>query len=97
MSDNSKRRSLTDTEIKTQARYGRRSMLGMLGVGAAGSAMVLASGTGNQAQAVDIDNGVWTDRGSCPRGSGGIWTGITDADNGNLTDPGGYGRGAPYC
>ena len=49
------------------------------------------------AQAADIDNGTWTDRGSCPRGGGGAYTGATDRDNGNITDYGGYGRGAPYC
>ena len=82
MSEKKERRSLTDGEIKTTDKVGRRSLLGMLGVGAAGTAMLAASGTMNQAHAADIDNGTWTDSGSCPRGSGGIWTGLTDADNG---------------
>ena len=97
MTEDRKPKSLNDADIKTGRKVNRRSVLNMLGIGAAGSATLLASGTRNPAHAADIDNGAWTDRASCPRGTGGVWTGITDADNGNITDAGGYGRGAPYC
>ena len=61
---------------------------------AAGGVVAL---TPTAAQASDVDNGNWTDSGSCPRGGGGAYTGYTDSDNGRITDRGGYGRGAPYC
>lgn len=83
-------KTLADADITTN-RPGRRAVLGML---AAGSAVAMVPG---QAQAQDADNGNWTDAGSCPRGSGGVYTGYTDSDNGAWTDAGGYGRGSPYC
>ena len=49
------------------------------------------------AQAADADSGESADAASCPRGPGGEYTGVTDADNGTIMDNGGYGRGAPYC
>ena len=83
-------KTLSDSEITT-SRPARRAFLGLMA--ASGAAVVAPSA----AQAADIDNGTWTDRGSCPRGVGGAYTGATDRDNGNITDYGGYGRGAPYC
>ena len=83
-------KTLSDSEITT-SRPARRAFLGLMA--ASGAAVVAPSA----AQAADIDNGTWTDRGSCPRGGGGAYTGATDRDNGNITDDGGYGRGAPYC
>ncbi|MBO6603727.1 MULTISPECIES: hypothetical protein [Paracoccaceae] len=96
MSNKSKQNtnSLADSDISTQRRAGRRGFLGLM---ALGGAAVTVVGSTNQAQAADVDNGQWTDSGSCPRGSGGIFTGVTDSDNGAITDQGGYGRGAPYC
>ncbi len=83
-------KTLTDADITT-TRPARRAFLGMM---AAGGAVAMAA---TPAAAADIDNGNWTDSGSCPRGTGGTYTGYTDSDNGNRTDRGGYGRGAPYC
>lgn len=93
--------TLSDTDITTDrsaADSGRRGFLGMVAVGGA-AAGVAALGAGEaSAQVTDSDNGSWTDRGGCGRGSGGIYTGISDADNGSRgTDAGGYGRGVPYC
>jgi hypothetical protein len=91
-------KTLSDSDIKTGHQSGRRNFLGLMAVGgAAGAAAALAGGQA-QAQVTDSDNGQWTDRGGCGRGSGGVYTGLTDADNGSTgTDSGGYGRGAPYC
>lgn len=83
-------KTLTDDDIST-ARPARRNVLGLMAVG---GVVALVPTT---AQASDVDNGTWTDSGSCPRGGGGVYTGYTDRDNGNITDYGGYGRGAPYC
>ena len=84
------RKTLSDSDITT-SRPARWAVLGLI---AGGGAMVATAG---QAQAADIDNGNWTDAGSCPRGGGGGYTGYTDSDNGRITDRGGYGRGRPYC
>ncbi|MBF9029512.1 hypothetical protein HKCCE3408_03810 [Rhodobacterales bacterium HKCCE3408] len=86
------RTRLTDEEIRT-VRPGRRRALGLM---AAGSALAFVGGTAT-AQAADADNGTWTDQASCPRGNGGTYTGLTDSDDGAITDAGGYGRGAPTC
>jgi hypothetical protein len=92
--DKKPRKTLNDAEIKTERATGRRGFLGLMAAGGvAGTTMLTAT----PAAAADIDNGTWTDRGSCPRGGGGIYTGATDADNGNITDAAGYGRGGPYC
>lgn len=91
-------KTLTDTEITTERPTGRRGFLGMMAVGgAAGAAVTLGVSQAN-AQVTDSDNGQWTDRAGCGRGSGGVFTGFSDADNGSTgTDAGGYGRGRPYC
>lgn len=92
MSKNEKtgQKTLTDSDIST-ARPARRAVLGLL---AAGGVVALTPST---AQASDVDNGTWTDRGSCPRGGSRAYSGYTDSDNGAITDRAGYGRGAPYC
>jgi hypothetical protein len=90
-------KTLSDGDIKTEHNAGRRGFLGMMAVGGAAGAAAALSGGSAQAQATDVDNGNWTDRGGCGRGGGGIYTALTDADNGNITDAAGYGRGAPYC
>lgn len=90
------KKTLKDDEICT-AQCERRRMLGLIGLGAAATGAMAVSGQQAYAQGADIDNGSWTDSGSCPRGSGGAYTGVTDADDGALVDAGGYGRGAPYC
>lgn len=91
-------KTLSDSDIKTEHQSGRRRFLGLMAVGgAAGAAAALGTGRA-QAQMTDSDNGSWADRAGCGRGSGGIYTGVSDADNGSGgTDAGGYGRGAPYC
>lgn len=88
--DKTGQKTLTEADIST-ARPARRAVLGLM---AAGSVVAL---TPSAAQAADADNGNWTDRGSCPRGNPGAYTGYTDSDNGSWMDRGGYGRGAPYC
>lgn len=96
-SDDETPKTLSDNQIRTVRRTGRRGFLGLVTLGgAAGAVSVLGAGE-SQAQSTDIDNGNWTDRGGCGRGGGGLYTGITDADSGNITDAGGYGRGTPYC
>lgn len=95
MAKDGKKKTLTDAEITTDHPTNRRAVLGVMG--AAGAAAALMPGAA-QAQGTDSDNGSWTDRAGCGRGSGGFSTGITDADNGSLgTDAAGSGRGAPYC
>jgi hypothetical protein len=85
-------KTLSETDITTKRRLGRRAFLGIMAAGSVGAALMPT-----QAAAADIDNGSWTDSGSCPRGNGGAYTNLTDSDNGNITDSAGYGRGAPYC
>jgi len=89
--------SLRDDEMTSQRRTGRRSVLGLLAAGGAVAGANIMTSDAAHAQAADVDNGNWTDSGSCPRGYGGIYTAMTDSDNGAITDDGGYGRGAPYC
>lgn len=86
------RKTLSDSDITT-SRPARRAVLGLI---AGGGAMAMTA-TAGQAQAADIDTGNYADNGSCPRGSGGGFTGVSDRDNGRITDRGGYGRGRPYC
>ena len=88
-----KKKTLADSEI-TSHRPARRAFLGAMAAATVGGAAALIP---SAAHAADTDNGVWTDRGLCPRGGGGAWTGLTDSDGGAITDLSGYGRGAPYC
>lgn len=85
-------KKLTDNDITTKRHLGRRAFLGIVAAGTVGATLMPT-----QAAAADVDNGSWTDTGSCPRGNGGAYTNLTDSDNGNITDSAGYGRGAPYC
>lgn len=95
MSNDDKKKTLTDADITTDHPTTRRTALGIMGAAGVGAALIP---TGAEAQGTDSDNGSWTDSAGCGRGSGGYTTGITDADNGSLgTDAPGYGRGAPYC
>lgn len=92
--------TLSDNDITTEQKTdsGRRGFLGMMAVGGAAAGAAALTGTEANAQVTDSDNGSWTDRAGCGRGSGGFYTGVTDADNGSAgTDAGGYGRGRPYC
>jgi hypothetical protein len=94
MSDTPKKptKMLGDSDITTKRSLGRRTFLGLMAAGSVGATLMPT-----QAAAADVDNGTWTDSGSCPRGDGGVYTNLTDSDNGNITDASGYGRGAPYC
>ncbi|MGD1888777.1 MAG: hypothetical protein ACFB01_17000 [Cohaesibacteraceae bacterium] len=99
---------LRDDQIVTKRSVGRRAFLGIMTAGSVGAVL-----TPTSAVASDTDNGTWTDSGSCPRGYGTGFTdsdvgngadpvgwgysGVTDRDNGNISDAGGHGRGAPYC
>ncbi|MEQ8657198.1 MAG: hypothetical protein RIC24_07810 [Hyphomicrobiales bacterium] len=85
-------KKLNDNDITTKRHLGRRAFLGIVAAGTVGATLLPT-----QAAAADVDNGSWTDTGSCPRGNGGAYTNLTDSDNGNITDSAGYGRGAPYC
>ncbi|MEM9317693.1 MAG: hypothetical protein AAGA70_01655 [Pseudomonadota bacterium] len=86
--------TLRDSDIATRIHPARRRVLGLMTLGGAAA---IAGGPGFAQQESDSDNGTWTDAGSCPRGEGGEYTGVTDSDTGSLTDSGGYGRGEPYC
>ena len=94
MSSAKKHKTLTDADISTEHLKGRRGFLGLMAAGGAAGAVATIP---TAAAAADVDNGVWNDAGSCPRGSGGTATGATDADTGAITDVAGQGRGAPYC
>lgn len=85
-------KTLSENDITTKRHLGRRTFLGIMAAGTVGATLMPT-----QAAASDIDNGTWADEGSCPRGNGGYWTGHTDSDDGNITDIGDHGRGAPYC
>ncbi len=96
MAEDKQSKSLSDAEIVTGRPAGRRRFLGLMAVGgiAAGAGTLIPTGS---AHAADIDNGTWIDRGSCARGPGGVWSGVTDSDDGAISDAAGHGRGAPYC
>jgi hypothetical protein len=90
--------TLTDGDIVKSPDVGRRSMVGMIGVGAAAGALALATGCRRgyvRVQTVatgytDSDSGACAD----PAGQGRGNTGITDGDRGNpCYDPAGRGRG----
>jgi len=83
--------------MHTVQRPERRRMLGLLGLGGVALGASTLAGEQAFAQGSDADDGSLADAGSCPRGTGGTYTGVTDTDNGTLTDIGGYGRGEPYC
>lgn len=93
----SQKKTLNDSDITTVHRPARRRVLGLLGLGAAATGAMAMQGRQAYAQGADADNGSLSDTSSCPRGPGGEYTGVTDADDGDVMDAGGYGRGAPYC
>lgn len=95
MSNDDKKRTLTDADITTEHPTGRRTFLGAMGAAGVGAALIPAVA---KAQTADGDNGEWTDSANCPRGSGGNNTDVTDQDgDSNVSDFPGFGRGAPYC
>ncbi|AHM03288.1 Twin-arginine translocation pathway signal [Roseibacterium elongatum DSM 19469] len=100
-SEDDKKKTLTDDQITTDhqpQKTDRRGFLGLMAAGGAAAGTATLTGGSAHAQVIDSDNGAWRDRGGCGRGSGGVYTGYTDADNGSGgTDRPGYGRGAPYC
>lgn len=87
--------TLDDDEIRTVRRAGRRRFLGLVALG--GIASVGAGAGAASAQAADGDSGNQSDPASCPRGAPGTYTGLTDSDDGAITDLGGYGRGGTRC
>lgn len=87
--------SLTDSEIKTTGKMGRRSALAAVGAAALGAVAAVSGSRPAAAQMTDADSGSWTDQAGRGRGSGGSYTGLSDYDDGNWTDQAGYGRGAP--
>ncbi|WP_224816823.1 hypothetical protein [Hasllibacter sp. MH4015] len=97
MSDDTKKHKLTDADITTEPRSGRRRFMGLMAAGGVVGAASAITPRPASAQATDADNGAWTDSGGCGRGPGGVATGATDADSGNITDAAGWGRGAPRC
>lgn len=102
MSEDKIKKTLTDADIVTDRPSDRRGFLGLMAAGGitagAVAAAAMVPGSAQAQSLTDSDNGTWTDSGGCGRGSGGVYTGVSDADNGSLgTDAGGYGRGAPYC
>ncbi|WP_224816822.1 twin-arginine translocation signal domain-containing protein [Hasllibacter sp. MH4015] len=102
MSSDHKKKTLTDTDISTDRAKaqtsGRRGFMGLMAAGGVAGAAATLTPREASAQGTDSDNGAWTDAGGCGRGSGGVSTGLVDADNGSGgTDAPGFGRGAPYC
>lgn len=98
MSDTTnKKPTLSDDDISTGRRIGRRSFL----VGALGGATAVSACVAVPVQPggvlvggyTDSDNGATTDPGGFGRGPGGRYTGITDSDFGNVSDRANYGRG----
>lgn len=93
MSDQTQKKTLTDTQITTRV-ANRRGFMGLMAAGGVAGALLPAQA---YAQGTDADNGALTDRSGCGRGGGGINTGASDSDSGNITDSPGWGRGQPYC
>lgn len=90
--------TLTDDDIVKSPDVGRRSMVGMIGVGAAAGALALATGCRRGYVRVQTVATGYTDSdgGACadPAGQGRGNTGVTDADGHPCYDPVGRGRGA---
>lgn len=91
--------TLKDEDIvsaKGREDVGRRSVVGMLGVGAAASAVALATGCRRGVVVRTVSTGYTDgDSGACadPAGGGRGNTGVTDADQHPCYDPPGRGRG----
>jgi hypothetical protein len=89
--------TLTDEDIVSSKgrEVGRRSMVGMLGVGAAAGAVALATGCRRAVVVRTVATGITDgDGGACadPAGGGRGNTGVTDADQHPCYDPPGRGR-----
>ncbi|MEQ9814097.1 MAG: hypothetical protein RLO50_15065 [Azospirillaceae bacterium] len=91
------RPTLANEDITTRRSTRRGILRGALAAAAGGVALAVTGEQQPALAAADVDSGSWRDRGDCPRGYGGVWTGINDSDTGTITDRSGYGRGAPYC
>jgi hypothetical protein len=103
------KKTLSDDQIKTRPKLGRRSLLGA----AAGLAGAAALGTPRSAdaQVTDSDGGQCADPAGRGRGATGVtdndggqyadpvgngrFSGLTDSDGGSCADPAGQGRGRP--
>jgi|GEM_PF-747216 len=79
-------KTLSDNEIKTSPRIGRRSLLAAAGAGAA----ALTIGARPAHAITDSDGGTYAD--PAGQGRGGMRTGLTDSDGGQWADPPGGGR-----
>ncbi len=83
------KKALTDDDIVTGRKLGRRSLLGLVGAGLAGATALI--GGARPAHAVtDSDSGRCADPGG--RGRGPRIRGVTDSDGGPCADPAGWGR-----
>ncbi len=83
-----KLKTLDESEITTKRNVGRRAFLGIMAAGSVGATLAPTS-----VAAADVDNGTWTDSGSCPRVRA---AGLTDADGGSSADPAGRGTYTGY-
>jgi hypothetical protein len=95
MSNDKSKKTLTDAEITTVRNTGRRAFLGAMGVAGVSAALVPVDAS---AQPItDADSEESRDQSGCGRGPGGVATGVSDEDNGNITDSFENGRGQPNC
>lgn len=81
-------KTLVESDITTKRGVGRRMFMGIMAAGSVGATLAPT-----QVAASDVDNGTWTDSGSCPRRRAG---GLTDADGGASADPAGRGTYTGY-
>ncbi|MBO6675789.1 MAG: hypothetical protein JJ908_12005 [Rhizobiales bacterium] len=90
MADTPKKRSktLSESDITTKRGVGRRTFMGIMAAGSVGAALAPTT-----VAAADVDNGTWTDSGSCPRL---LPAGLTDSDGGAYADPAGAGTYTGY-
>ena len=83
--------TLKDDQITSRPLPTRRAALMAFGT------LAFTAAGAQRAAAADNDSGTIVDRSNCPRGAGGVHTGLTDADSGNIRDASGYGRWPRRC
>ncbi len=89
MSEDKKKKTLSDTDLVTERPMGRRSSMAMLGGAVLGAAGLVAAATPQQAQAQCTDNDSGSNSDPAGRGRG---RGVSDSDGGRNADPAGCGR-----